>query len=145
MADRTNVRGDCLHNPFHLHRTRVVSTPPGPPFCFTVMAVSVQSEPPRIAANPVTPRVLLLSPRREDYLADGIFHGLPLLLGDRAVDYRKHEMMYASAANQALPRIRATEYYERMRQGALRALDNSTVQRGRESLGSVGWHVDIPR
>jgi hypothetical protein len=43
-----------------------------------------------------TPRVLFLSPRREDYMADGIFHGLRTLLGDRVVDYPKHEIMYSS-------------------------------------------------
>jgi hypothetical protein len=53
-----------------------------------------------------TPRVLFLSPRREDYLADGIFHGLRTLLGDRAVDYPKHEVMYRSSAGTAGERIR---------------------------------------
>jgi hypothetical protein len=43
-----------------------------------------------------TPRVLFLAPRREDYMADGIFHGLRTLLGDRVVDYPKHEIMYSS-------------------------------------------------
>jgi hypothetical protein len=53
-----------------------------------------------------TPRVLFLSPRREDYLSDGILHGLRRLLGDRVVDYPKHEVMYRSAAEAARPRIR---------------------------------------
>jgi hypothetical protein len=53
-----------------------------------------------------TPRVLFLSPRREDYLADGIFHGLRTLLGDRAVDYPKHEVMYRANADTAGERIR---------------------------------------
>ena len=65
------------------------------------MAASVDS---------ATPRVLFLSPRREDYLADGIFHGLRCLLGDRAVDYPKHEIMYASTADDAVPRIRGNGF-----------------------------------
>jgi hypothetical protein len=47
------------------------------------------------------PRVLFLSPRREDYLADGVFHGLRQLLGDRVVDYPKHELMYSSSAGRS--------------------------------------------
>jgi hypothetical protein len=46
--------------------------------------------------------VLFLTPRREDYLADGLFHGLRSLLGDRAVDYPKHEMMYRSPSADAV-------------------------------------------
>jgi hypothetical protein len=48
------------------------------------------------------PRVLFLTARREDYLADGVFHGLRSLLGDRAVDYPKHEMMYRSPSADAV-------------------------------------------
>jgi hypothetical protein len=55
---------------------------------------------------PPLPRVLFLSPRREDYLADGILHGLRALLGDRVVDHPKHEVMYRLAGERALPRIR---------------------------------------
>jgi hypothetical protein len=53
-----------------------------------------------------TPRVLFLSPRRENYLADGVFHGLRCLLGDRVVDYPKHEVMYRSTKATAGRRIR---------------------------------------
>jgi hypothetical protein len=42
------------------------------------------------------PRVLFLSPPMQDYLADGVFHGLRELLGADAVDYPKREFMYAS-------------------------------------------------
>jgi hypothetical protein len=42
------------------------------------------------------PRVLFLTGRREEYLSDGIFHGLRSLLGAGVVDYPKHEMMYRS-------------------------------------------------
>jgi hypothetical protein len=52
------------------------------------------------------PRVLFLSPRREDYLADGVFHGLRQLLGDGVVDYPKHELMYSASADTAGRRIR---------------------------------------
>jgi hypothetical protein len=52
------------------------------------------------------PRVLFLSPRREDYLADGVLHGLRRLLGDRVVDYPKHELMYRANAETAGRRIR---------------------------------------
>jgi len=40
------------------------------------------------------PRVIFFSPGLEEYLADGLFHGLRTLLGDRAVDYPKHELLY---------------------------------------------------
>ena len=53
-----------------------------------------------------TPRVLFLSPRREEYLADSVFHGLRSLLGDRAVDYPKHEIMYRSCPEESIRRAR---------------------------------------
>lgn len=46
-------------------------------------------------------RILFLSPRREEYLADSVFHGLRSLLGDRVVDYPKHELMYRSSSDAA--------------------------------------------
>jgi hypothetical protein len=52
------------------------------------------------------PRVLFLSPRREDYLADGVLHGLRALLGAGVVDYPKHELMYRANADTAGTRIR---------------------------------------
>jgi len=42
------------------------------------------------------PRVLFVSPKVEDYLADSVFHGLRTLLGDDCVDYPKAEYMYDS-------------------------------------------------
>ena len=42
------------------------------------------------------PRVLFVRPPTEDYLADGLFHGLRTLLGANAVEYPKHEAMYTS-------------------------------------------------
>jgi hypothetical protein len=42
------------------------------------------------------PRVLFLTPPCEDYLADGLLHGLRTLLGDHVVDYPKQEAMYSS-------------------------------------------------
>ena len=61
----------------------------------------------RASAVPTdTPRVLFLSPRREEYLADSVFHGLRSLLGDRAVDYPKHEIMYRSCPEESIRRAR---------------------------------------
>jgi hypothetical protein len=60
-----------------------------------------------VSALPIdTPRVLFLSPRREEYLADSVFHGLRSLLGDRAVDYPKHEIMYRSCPEESIRRAR---------------------------------------
>ncbi|HTQ69225.1 MAG TPA: hypothetical protein VMI13_11095 [Solirubrobacteraceae bacterium] len=42
------------------------------------------------------PRVLFFTADHEDYLADGLMHGLRGLLGDRLVDYPKAEFMYSS-------------------------------------------------
>ena len=53
-----------------------------------------------------SPRVLFLSPRREEYLADSVFHGLRSLLGDRVVDYPKHEIMYSSCPEASIRRAR---------------------------------------
>jgi hypothetical protein len=52
------------------------------------------------------PRILFVNPNHEDYLGDGIFHGLRLLLGDRAVDFPKAEFLYDSARPQVLERVR---------------------------------------
>lgn len=40
------------------------------------------------------PRILFLHPGREDYLADGLFHGLRTLLGAEVVDYPKIDFAY---------------------------------------------------
>ena len=48
------------------------------------------------------PRVLFLSPQLEDYLADGVMHGLRLLLGDRLVDYPRHDLLYDTVPAQTL-------------------------------------------
>jgi hypothetical protein len=51
------------------------------------------------------PRVLFLSPPCEDYLADGLLHGLRTLLGDRLVDYPKHDAMYSSYPPERRPEL----------------------------------------
>lgn len=52
------------------------------------------------------PRVLFFSPGLEEYLADGLFHGLRTLLGDRAVDYPKHELLYETCPDEVLAVMR---------------------------------------
>ncbi len=51
-------------------------------------------------------RVLFLSPRREEYLADSVFHGLRTLLGGDVVDYPKHEIMYKTCPEASIRRAR---------------------------------------
>lgn len=50
--------------------------------------------------------VLFVNPNEEDYAADGVFHGLRLLLGGRAVDYPKAEYLYDTVSEDTLGRIR---------------------------------------
>jgi hypothetical protein len=52
------------------------------------------------------PRVLLINPNHEDYLSDGVFHGLRTLLGADALDFPKAEFLYDTAAPAALGRVR---------------------------------------
>jgi hypothetical protein len=52
------------------------------------------------------PRVLIVNSNYEDYLADGLFHGLRTLLGTNAVDFPKAEYMYNSAPPAVLSRVR---------------------------------------
>ncbi len=52
------------------------------------------------------PRVLFVNPNHEDYLADGIFHGLRSLLGADAVDFPKAEYLYDSAPADVIARVR---------------------------------------
>jgi hypothetical protein len=52
------------------------------------------------------PRVLVINPNYEDYLADGVFHGLRTLLGADAVDFPKAEYLYESAPQATLARLR---------------------------------------
>jgi hypothetical protein len=52
------------------------------------------------------PRVLFVNPNHEDYLADGIFHGLRTLLGADAVDYPKAEYLYENVSAGVRGRIR---------------------------------------
>jgi hypothetical protein len=42
------------------------------------------------------PRILFLRPPCEDYLADGLLHGLRTVLGNSVVDYPKHDALYSS-------------------------------------------------
>jgi hypothetical protein len=52
------------------------------------------------------PRVLLINPNHEDYLSDGVFHGLRTLLGADAVDFPKAEYLYDTASAAVLGRVR---------------------------------------
>jgi hypothetical protein len=52
------------------------------------------------------PRVLVVNPNHEDYLTDGVFHGLRTLLGVDAVDYPKAEFLYDSATAGVRGRVR---------------------------------------
>jgi hypothetical protein len=52
------------------------------------------------------PRVLIVNPNVEDYLGDGLLHGLRTLLGSDAVDFPKAEYMYKTAAPEVLARVR---------------------------------------
>ncbi len=52
------------------------------------------------------PRILFLNPNFEDYLADGVFHGLRTLLGADAVDFPKAEYLYETATPGVLGRVR---------------------------------------
>jgi hypothetical protein len=58
------------------------------------------------AATDIVPRILFVNPNHEDYLADGVFHGLRTLLGADAVDYPKAEFLYDSAGPGVLARVR---------------------------------------
>jgi hypothetical protein len=49
---------------------------------------------------------LFVNPNHEDYLGDGIFHGLRALLGDNVVDYPKLEFLYDNVSASALGRVR---------------------------------------
>jgi hypothetical protein len=46
----------------------------------------------------MTPRVLFVTPGFEDYLSDGILHGLRRLLGGDVVDYPKQDVLYEGGA-----------------------------------------------
>jgi hypothetical protein len=56
------------------------------------------------------PRILLVNPNHEDYLSDGVFHGLRTLLGDDAVDYPKAEYLYETASPAAMGRVRGAGF-----------------------------------
>jgi hypothetical protein len=46
----------------------------------------------------MTPRVLFVTPGFEDYLSDGILHGLRELLGAGAIDFPKQDVLYAGGS-----------------------------------------------
>jgi hypothetical protein len=50
-------------------------------------------------------RVLFLNPNHADYLPDGVFHGLRMLLGADAVDYPKADYLYATASESVRGRL----------------------------------------
>ncbi len=52
------------------------------------------------------PRVLVVTPPFEDYLTDGVVHGLRTLLGTGAVDFPKAEPLYANAPPATRARVR---------------------------------------
>ena len=52
------------------------------------------------------PRILLVNPNFEDYLSDGLLHGLRTLLGADALDYPKAEYMYECADPSVVARLR---------------------------------------
>jgi hypothetical protein len=52
------------------------------------------------------PRVLVVNPNHEDYLTDGVFHGLRTLLGADAVDYPKAEYLYDTITDGVRGRVR---------------------------------------
>lgn len=54
----------------------------------------------------MTPRVLFLSPGLEEYTSDGLLHGLRTLLGDRCVDWPKHEILYKTCPEETIRAIR---------------------------------------
>ncbi|HTC73142.1 MAG TPA: hypothetical protein VK655_09655 [Solirubrobacteraceae bacterium] len=52
------------------------------------------------------PRILLVNSNHEDYLADGVFHGLRTLLGADVIDFPKAEYLYDTAGPAVLGRVR---------------------------------------
>lgn len=54
----------------------------------------------------MTPRVLFVSPGLEEYASDGLLHGLRTLLGDRCVDWPKHEILYDTCPEETIRAIR---------------------------------------
>lgn len=51
------------------------------------------------------PRILFLCPGHQDYLADGILHGLRAILGTDAVDYPKSQHLYVTASDSTRSRL----------------------------------------
>jgi hypothetical protein len=51
-------------------------------------------------------RILLVNPNHEDYLSDGVLHGLRTLLGADAVEFPKAEFLYETASPAVLARVR---------------------------------------
>ena len=51
-------------------------------------------------------RILFLSPHGEDYLADGVFHGLREVYGSDVVDYPKREFMYSGCRAEVMNAVR---------------------------------------
>jgi hypothetical protein len=52
------------------------------------------------------PRILFVNPNHEDYLADGVFHGLRTLLGADAVDHPHAEYLYETISDGVRGRVR---------------------------------------
>ena len=55
-------------------------------------------------------RVLFLHTNRQDYLADGIFHGLRTLLGEDCVDVPRYDCMYAPLENELKSKLRGNGF-----------------------------------
>ena len=51
------------------------------------------------------PRVLFVNSNHQDYLSDGVFHGLRSLLGTDAVDFPKADYLYRSASPELLTQL----------------------------------------
>jgi hypothetical protein len=52
------------------------------------------------------PHILFFTSPVEDYLSDGILHGLRTMFGDRVVDYPRKEILYRNSKSTELDRVR---------------------------------------
>jgi hypothetical protein len=83
------------------------------------------------------PRVLLVTPGHEDYLADSLLHGLRSLLGTAVVDFPKAEPMYRS-----WPSARQGELYGRGF-SLYRTLDDEPIDRYRVRQRAYEGEFDL--
>jgi hypothetical protein len=83
------------------------------------------------------PRVLFLRPPCEDYLADGLLHGLRTVLGDAVVDYPKHEALYKSYPAERRPDLYGRGF------SLYGLLDDVEVDRDRPLDRALEGHFDL--